>query len=121
MARAARERSEQERDTTSASTRTPAEAQAKLQAAGIPSHANQNSVGCFADPQLNHRGHWLEVGHPVYERMVVEAPRLQLSATSHAISRSGPSLGEHNDHVLREVLGYDDDRIVDLAVVVAIG
>ncbi|WP_419944173.1 hypothetical protein [Candidatus Poriferisodalis sp.] len=35
-------------------------------------------------------------------------------------TRSGPGLGEHNDHVLREVLGYDDDRIVELAVV-AIG
>ena len=104
-----------------AAQRTPADAEAALQAAGIPSHANQNSVGCFADPQLNHRGHWLEVEHPLYDRMVVEAPRLQLSATPHAISRSGPSLGEHNDDVLREVLGYDDDRVVELAVAGAIG
>ena len=104
-----------------AAQRTPAEAEAALQAAGIPSHANQNSVGCFADPQLSHRGHWLEVEHPLYERMVVEAPRLQLSATPHAITRSGPSLGEHNDFVLREILNYDDDRIVQLALANAIG
>ena len=104
-----------------AAERTPAEAEAALQAPGIPSHANQNGLGCFGDPQLNHRGHWMEVDHPVHDRMVVEAPRLQLSATPHAITRSGPSLGEHNDYVLREILGYDDDRIVELAMAGALG
>ncbi|WP_419909360.1 CoA transferase [Candidatus Poriferisodalis sp.] len=104
-----------------AAGRTSVDAEAALQAAGVPAHASQNSLGCFADPQLNHRGHWMDVEHPVYDRMVVEAPRLQLSASPHEVTRSGPSLGEHNDLVLRDILGYDDDRVVELAVAGAIG
>ena len=104
-----------------AAAHTPARAEAALQAAGVPAHAVQNGLGCYADPQLNHRGHWIDVEHPTHDRMIVEAPRLQLSATPHAVTRSGPSLGEHNDLVLRDVLGYDDDRIVELALAGAIG
>ena len=104
-----------------AAVRTPAQAQATLQAAGVPAHASQNSLGCFADPQLIHRGHWIDVEHPVHDRMIVEAPRLQLSASPHEVTRSGPSLGEHNDLILRDILGYDDDYIVELAVAGAIG
>jgi hypothetical protein len=33
----------------------------------------------------------------------------------------GPALGEHNDRVLREVLGYDEDRITDLVIAGALG
>ncbi len=104
-----------------AASRTSVEAEAALQAVGVPAHASQNSLGCFADPQLIHRGHWMEVEHPVHDRMIVEAPRLQLASTPHAVTRSGPSLGEHNDLVLRDILGYDDDRVVELAVAGAIG
>ena len=104
-----------------AARHTPAQAEAALQAAGVPAHANQNSLGCFTDPQLIHRGHWTDVEHPIYDRMIVEAPRLQLSTTPHAVTRSGPSLGEHNDHVLRDILNYDDDRIIELALANAIG
>ncbi len=100
---------------------TPAEAEAALQAAGVPAHASQNSRGCATDPQLAHRGHWIDVEHPTHDHMVVEAPRLQLSNTPHVVTRSGPSLGEHNNHVLREVLGYDDDRVAELALAGAIG
>ncbi|WP_419921081.1 CoA transferase [Candidatus Poriferisodalis sp.] len=104
-----------------ASQRTPADAEAALQAVGVPAHANQNGLGCLADPQLIHRDHWMDVVHPVHDHMIVEAPRLQLSATPHVVTRSGPSLGEHNDVVLRDILGCDDDRIVELAIAGAIG
>ena len=104
-----------------AARHTPAQAEAALQAAGVPAHANQNSLGCFTDPQLIHRNHWMDVEHPVHDRMIVEAPRLQLSTTPHAVTRSGPTLGEHNDHVLRDILHYDDDRIIELALANAIG
>ncbi|MDG2114043.1 MAG: CoA transferase, partial [Actinomycetota bacterium] len=94
---------------------------AALQAAGIAAHRVQNADECFSDPQLVHRGHWMTVEHSIHDHMVVEAPRFQLSATPHVVTRSGPSLGEHNDHILREVLGYDDERVVELAIAGAIG
>lgn len=63
--------------------RTPAEAEAALQAAGILARANQNRLGDFSDPQLNHRGHWMETDHRIHDRMVVEAPRPQIRAEPH--------------------------------------
>lgn len=98
-----------------------ADVEAALQELGVASHRVQNADGCFADPQLVHRGHWMTVEHPTHDHMVVEAPRFQLSGTPHVVTRSGPSLGEHNDHILRDVLGYDDDRVVELAIAGAIG
>ena len=51
--------------------------------------------------ELDHpqRGNWYNVGMPI-----------KLSASAAVIQRS-PTLGEHNDEVLAEVLGYDSARI----------
>jgi crotonobetainyl-CoA:carnitine CoA-transferase CaiB-like acyl-CoA transferase len=103
------------------STRDPAAIEEELQSVGVPVHRVQNSDGCLVDPQLRHVGHWLTVEHPLHESMVIEAPRFRLSRTPHQVTRSGPLLGEHNDHVLREVLGYDDERVIELAIAGAIG
>ena len=104
-----------------AAARSSADSEAELQASGVPAHRVQNADALFVDPQLVHRGHWMRVEHPVHDEMVVEAPRFLLSRTPHVVTRSGPSLGEHNDEVLREVLGYDDERVVELAIAGAIG
>jgi len=37
------------------------------------------------------------------------------------VPRTGPMLGEHTDLVLRQLLGYDDERIADLAIAGALG
>jgi hypothetical protein len=37
------------------------------------------------------------------------------------VERSGPILGGGNDFVLREILGYDEDRISELVVDGALG
>lgn len=54
--------------------------------------------------ELDHpqRGKWWNVGMPI-----------KLSDSPARIERS-PTLGEHNDEILREVLGYDDARIAGL-------
>jgi formyl-CoA transferase len=54
--------------------------------------------------ELDHpeRGKWLNVGMPI-----------KLSDSKVEIERS-PLLGEHTDEILREVLGYDADRIAQL-------
>lgn len=104
-----------------AAGRSAASIEEELQSVGVPAHRVQNADECFVDPQLVHRGHWMTVGHPIHDEMVVEAPRFQLSRTPHVVARSGPALGEHNDEILRHVLGYDDDRVVALALAGAIG
>lgn len=98
-----------------------ASAEATLIAAGVAAHRVQNSPECFADPQLIDREHFVTVEHPVHGSVVIEASRFRLSATEGSLSRSGPLLGEHNQQVLSELLGYDDDRIASLVIAGALG
>ena len=90
-------------------------------ARGVPVHGVQNSGECWVDPQLVHRNHFLTVPHPVHGTCIVEGPRVVLSRTPGQVRRAGPSLGEHNDVVLRDLLGYDDERIANLVIGGALG
>ena len=94
--------------------RDDTELMGELQAAGVPAHRMQNSPECATDPQLAHRNHFLEVDHP--ERTsVIEAGRFRLTRTPGEPTVSAPVLGQHTFEVLTDVLGYDGDRIADLA------
>ena len=86
-----------------------------LQARGIPAHVVQNSDELFADPQLQHRGHLVEVSHEINGTTTVEGSRFRLSRTPAKIERGAPTFGQHNQHVLETILGYDTDRIAELA------
>ena len=87
-----------------------------LQERGVPAHQVQGSAELVADPQLAHRGHFLELPHATLGSVTIEGSRFQLSRTPARIERPGPTFGQHNDHVLREILGYDDERITELAM-----
>lgn len=88
----------------------------RLQELGIAAHIVQNSPELAADPQLAHRGHFAEVPHGKNETMVVDASRFHLSRTPAQHLYAGPTFGEHSFDILTEVLGYDGDRIAELAV-----
>src|SRR5262245_16999252 len=92
------------------------EAEALLQARGVPASAVQNSPECVRDPQLRHRGHFVSLPHPAKGRTVVEGSRFRLSRTPARIDGPAPSFGLDNQWVLSELLGYDDERIAGLVV-----
>jgi benzylsuccinate CoA-transferase BbsF subunit len=85
-----------------------------LQARGIAAHEVQNSTECARDPQLLHRGHFVELDHPTYGKTTVEGPRAVLSRTPARVRRHAPLIGGDNEFVLREILGYDDAKITEL-------
>ncbi len=87
-----------------------------LQARGIAAHRVNDSEGCTTDPQLVHRGHFVEVAHGAQGTTTVEGSRYRLSATPGGPAHGGPTIGEHVWEVLNGVLGYDADQIADLAV-----
>ncbi len=95
--------------------RSADESMATLQANGIPAHRVQNTVECWHDPQLRHRNYWVQVDHGSLGTTWVEGTRFHLSRTPADVYRAGPTLGEHNWMILNEILGYDTDRIADLA------
>jgi benzylsuccinate CoA-transferase BbsF subunit len=94
--------------------------QEQLQALGIGAHQVQNSHECLRDPQLAHRGHYVTVEHPLLGPVVMEGPRFRLSRTP-GVTRPAPTYGQHAAEVLHDFLGYDDDRIAELAAAGALG
>jgi crotonobetainyl-CoA:carnitine CoA-transferase CaiB-like acyl-CoA transferase len=99
-----------------AAARDAGKAQEMLQAAGVPAHQVQNTAECVTDPQLCHREHFVRVPHALYGYSWAEQYGFRLTRTPGGPRRAGPMWGEHNDMVLREILGYDDDRIAELAM-----
>ena len=101
-------------------TRSPDDATDALQAVGVPSYSVQNSPHASVDPQFLHRGHFVTLHNPAVGDITVEAPRFRLSRTPLAVEAPGPTMGQHTYQVLTEILGYDEDRFVELLTSAAI-
>jgi len=90
------------------------EAEAMLQARGIPASAVQNSQELYSDPQLTHRGHFVELPEPLHGTTTVEGSRFRLSRTPARVERAGPTLGRDNQYILETILGYSPKHIAAL-------
>lgn len=86
----------------------------QCQAAGVAAHVVAGSADLLADPQLAHQRHFLALEHPD-RGCLLENARFTLSRTPARVDRRAPLLGEHTWEVLTEMLGYDPDRVADLA------
>lgn len=95
-------------------TRTPHEAMAALQAAGVPAGAVQRSSDLLTDPQLAHRNFFRP--HPHGEMGVVpyEGHQFRISGYDSGPRFAAPCLGEHSFEILRDVLGMTDDEIAEV-------
>jgi crotonobetainyl-CoA:carnitine CoA-transferase CaiB-like acyl-CoA transferase len=96
-------------------TRDAQTVEAELQAVGVAAHAVSDGEGVFRDPQLAHRGRFVTLDHPVLGTTVVDGPRAHLSRTPARVERAAPTFGRDNFEVLSEILGYDAERIAELA------
>jgi crotonobetainyl-CoA:carnitine CoA-transferase CaiB-like acyl-CoA transferase len=92
------------------------ELEVRLQAAGVPAALVQNAEDLTRDPQLAARGHFIEIPHPDGGTTAIEGPRALLSESPARPGRAVPTLGRDNDRILREILGYDDARITEVAI-----
>ena len=96
-------------------TCSPEDAMAALQAGGVPAATMLTSgEGIVNDPQARHREafRWLE--HTEIGPMLCTTPSYHLSETPARVSKAGPCLGEDNEYVYREILGYSEDEIADM-------
>ncbi|HXG20460.1 MAG TPA: CoA transferase [Methylomirabilota bacterium] len=113
---AARKRHEDELEqivTAWTRTRTPEEATALLQAAGIPAAPSMTAKDLATDPHLNSRPIFVYNDHPeVGVKQHVGIP-WQLSQTPLPV-RAAPTLGQDTDYVLHEILGYSEADIARL-------
>ncbi|HEX6476602.1 MAG TPA: CoA transferase, partial [Acidimicrobiales bacterium] len=86
-----------------------------LQGMGIEAVPVQDVGDVVADPQLAARGHFVTLTHPAMGEGVYEQNGFRLSDASSGYTRTGPTLGQDNDHVLREILGLSTGEIDKLA------
>ena len=103
------------------SERTNTEAAETLQASGVDAYPVNNGQGCCDDPQLQAREHHINVPHSYRGTMWTQHCRTRMSRTPPVVWRGGPCLGEDNYEVLTDFLGYDADRIADLAAAEVLG
>jgi crotonobetainyl-CoA:carnitine CoA-transferase CaiB-like acyl-CoA transferase len=80
----------------------------------VPAHPLDAAAELAVDPQLDHRGHWMAVEHAIHGRITIEGQRVKIEG-SPQVPKAAPSLGEHAYEVLSELLGYDGERIAELA------
>jgi benzylsuccinate CoA-transferase BbsF subunit len=87
-----------------------------MQKAGVAAGVVETTEDLFNDPQLKHREHFRFLEHQVIGSHAYNAPAYRLSKTPNHIWKAAPCLGEDNEFVYKEILGYTDDEIADLIV-----
>lgn len=95
-------------------TRSPEEVRDVLQAAGVAAFPVMNAKDLHDDPHLGSRDYFVELPHPeVGVKRHMGVP-YKLHGTPVKVRHAAPCFGEHTDAVLRDVLGYDAERIAAL-------
>jgi len=92
----------------------------RLQAHGIPAHNVAEGPDAWVDPQLAHREMFRWTPHPIARSVVVDQPPCALTRSRGSYDWAGPTYGQHSYEVLHDILGYDDDRIAELAIAEAL-
>jgi benzylsuccinate CoA-transferase BbsF subunit len=94
--------------------RSPEEVMILMQKAGVAAGVVQDGEDLQTrDPQLKERGFYVYLDHPETGRIAHDGLTFALSATPGEIRRA-PLLGEHNEYVYREVLGFSEDEVNQL-------
>ncbi len=94
--------------------RSSADWLAALEAEGIPGGPINELDQVFADPQVQHRGMNIELPHALAGDVPLIASPIKLSQTPVSYSHAPPTLGEHSEAVLADVLGLAADEIAEL-------
>ena len=98
-----------------ASQRAPEDAMSLLQSVGVPCAVVQNPGDIYQDPQLQLRKHYVPLEHPAQGTLPLNRGEcFILSETPTEPLRASSSLGEDNELVLKEYLGYSDTEHQEL-------
>jgi benzylsuccinate CoA-transferase BbsF subunit len=85
-----------------------------MQDAGVPAGVVQNSQDLVDnDPQVKHRRAFEWLDHKEIGPALHNTPAYRLSKTPHRLFKAGPCIGEDNDYVYKDILGYTDEDIAD--------
>lgn len=93
------------------SLRHAEELEQDLRVRGVAAARVLDIAGQFADPQLQSRGVYVEVEHPIVGAELIYGNPWRLSKTPAVVRKAAPVLGEGNDYVLKELLGLSDEEV----------
>jgi formyl-CoA transferase/CoA:oxalate CoA-transferase len=88
---------------------------------GIPVGAINNLAELVEHPQVKARDSLVETDHPKVGKVKVVGVPVRLSATPGAVRSPSPTLGQHTDEVLKDVLGLQDADVAALRAAGALG
>ena len=87
-----------------------------LQEASVPAGAVQSQADLREDPQLQHQGFFQWLDHTECGPMPYDGLQFLLSKTPGKLRMPHALVGEHNEFVMKELLGLSDDEIADLII-----
>ncbi len=94
--------------------RPPHEVMRILQEAGVPAGVAQRSSDLLRDPQLAHRGFHRYMDHPEMGNIPYSGHEFRIRGYDNGPRFPAPCLGQHNEHVMREILGMTDDEMAEV-------
>ena len=101
--------------------RPAAEVMALLTVEGVPSGVVQRSSDLLSDPQLAHRDFFRRFDHPEMGNVPYSGHQFRIRGYDSGPRSPAPVLGQHNDHVLRDLLGMSDEDIAEAVIAGALG
>ena len=81
--------------------------------AGVPTGAVLDAADLSTDPALRGRGMFVELEHPARGKFVMPGWPVKMSGSEVPLTVA-PLLGEHNEEVLGELLGYTPEEVAAL-------
>jgi formyl-CoA transferase len=93
---------------------TCAELETACEAGGVPCGRIYRAPEMLDDPHFQAREAIVEVEHPVLGPFKMPNVFPKLSQTPGNVRWTGPEMGSHTDEVLKEILGYDDQKLASL-------
>ncbi|MCK9542164.1 MAG: CoA transferase [Novosphingobium sp.] len=86
--------------------RTARELADDLVACGVVASPIYHADQVVDDPQVRHRGLFFDVPHPTVGKVPLAASPIRMSETPVDRYTAPPTIGQHNDEVLGDILGY---------------
>ena len=95
-------------------TKNPTEAMNILQEAGVPAGAVMNQADAFADPHIQSRDFFREAYQADCGTHLYPGPLYRMSDTPLGVRRGPVMLGQDNEYVYRDLLGYSASEYATL-------
>ena len=92
-----------------------------LEAEGVPCGPINTLDEVFENPQVTARGMQINVSHPSAGQVKMVGSPINLSQTPVHYNAAPPLLGQHTEQVLRELLGYTSEQLIQLKAAGVIG